>query len=186
MKTLPLLLLLCATASAQTDYTYTSPELTGSLVLSAPLAANLNNQTVVPLSFVFGPLDSQFLQAYPAGSYAQFAFSTDSAGVIDGWNVSVKAFSGYGSNSSFTQWATSTPGGDTYLGVKAGPDCQWAGTGASLCPPVLLTGMAGTWVDPPAGAVAIAPEIEPTGALGAFLLLAGGLAVIRGRSRGQS
>jgi hypothetical protein len=151
--------------------------LSGSIIVPT-LGANLNNQQVTPVSFAFNEdmLSSVFQQYEPFGS-AAFYFSTSATGAITGWNISMYSTSGPGSNSHLDESASITTTGDSYSTSRSTPDCAYNPTGCFNVS--AISSLGGTW------SVA-APEIDPSGAVGAFLLLAGGLAVLRGRRKLES
>lgn len=89
-----------AKARADVTYTYTgnpftyaeypfttSQSVTGSFVLSQPLADSLSFATITPLSFIF--IDGEQSIASTNAYQGTFSVSTDSAGVIDAWNISL-------------------------------------------------------------------------------------------------
>ena len=193
MKALPLcLLLLCATASAQTwDYTgsmmtgtdtVTTYGQSGPVSTSTPVSEAFSAQFVVSgttsLTYTLD-LGNQVIAAgttlATGGALGPgYIQPTYANGAINGFTVEIGCdYCNGKENYSFNV----TPNGDSYYylanGESAGFTAVW-----------MTNATAGVWVDPPSAVAA--PEIEPTGALGAFLLLAGGLAVVRGRSRGRS
>lgn len=180
MKAL-LLFLLCSAASAQTMYVYTGglfgtqtnpfdiPQLSGSIILDAPLAANLKDQTVTPLSYNFG--------YWMSSGVASFAFSTDQNGTITDWSMNIEASIGGGPTSGYENAVSSSAGDSYYAGIVSTLCDRPPGVTASGCVPTAQHASAGNWVDPPIAA----PEIDPKGWIIPFLILAGGLAVLRGR-----
>lgn len=120
----------------------------GLITLSGPLAGNLSNATVVPVSWDFSPESGGFASYPPSvtvcgtGNWVSpcgtFVFSTDANGAITDWNVTLGE---YGTEANFSITLTNT--GDTVRSWYSG---AYSGTGA-----VTLLGTsttAGTWSCP--------------------------------------
>jgi hypothetical protein len=148
-------------ASSSADYTIIS----GTVVLSAPLAANQANQTVTPVSFSFNgdaKLSSQYV-SYPAA--AVFEFTTVN-GVITDWTVMFDF-----SMDSTTETIALMAAGDNYSYLNQAPSCPPPGN--NPCPNwtnwTASNSARGTWsvggvvmsaADPPA-ACAAPPAATP-------------------------
>jgi hypothetical protein len=153
----------------------TLPFVVGDVVFSAPLAANLNDATLVPTAFNFNAplLNNSFIDGC-CGSVASFVFSTNNAGAITGWNVDL-SFTFIGTNSPSGNSVVLGPSGDTYTGFGSTPSgCGPPGgcfqmLGESNTTP-------GRWT-----VAQQAPEIDPASAASGLTFLFGGLAVLRGR-----
>jgi hypothetical protein len=158
----------------------------GQLVLSSPLADNLNNAAVTPLSYSFDS-NTQFGSIYlnshnPAaadpGDSMSFIFSTDAKGVITGWSIAVIGGIFGGTNSpSFAQF-TAGNAGDSFSTGFSTPSC--AAPPPTPCYTVTQSNaVSGSWNS----TIARAPEIDFTSAAAALTLLFGCIAVLRGRAR---
>jgi len=202
-----LLLAFCATAQAQTfNYidsvsgTIQSLQSGATSVSSAAANGSLTAQLVfsggvltsfsaaVTINGVYMPVDFGPWQGLPSQGPV-WAASTGlitqaSNGGFD-WNIQNQIYH-YGSmdlqigSSDEYSFAADIPG---TCGNLLGPNgAAYSGPSISLCS-LSVKGAGGVWVDPPtvnAGALS-APEIDAKGGIAAFLLLAGGLAVVRGR-----
>jgi hypothetical protein len=166
--------------------------LEGTITLAAPLAPNLSNFPVTPIYALFGfgipDTGGPLILTGPDPSYAgpgvggnvnantalQFTslnFSTDSTGAITGWDLAMA-----GTPLSFESFtATTTQSGDSaqYLNVEPnfGGVNQYD-VGANSTP--------GAWTEVTPSP---APEIDPGMAGSGLTLLAGMLAIVRGRKR---
>lgn len=119
-----------ADANANVTYVYTgapftiasggwsgSNNVTGSMVLSAALNANLNLQVVAPVSFSFSDgLDT--FTSLNAVSPTIFAFSTDSSGNITGWNNFYQIDGSHYIQSSGNGDAVLSPSGGAFNSTK--------------------------------------------------------------------
>jgi hypothetical protein len=155
----------------------TLPSVEGDVTLSAPLAANLNSATVVPVSFSFNPflLNTDIYQHICCGS-ASFVFSTNNAGAITGWNVDL-SLTIAGTNSPSSNTIVLGPSGDTYSG--------WGSYGSCNNPQGCYGGLQESNTTPGVWTTQ-APEIDPASAASGLTLLLGGLAVLRGRRKLES
>jgi hypothetical protein len=147
---------------------------TGEIVLSAPLGANLTNATVVPVSWSFNDPN---LNSTLAGTTDSFAFTTVN-GVITGWNIDVSFSNTVAKANTFSSIILNNVGGDTYTTGYSAP--------ASKCkadpdPCFSLTQTTTHGSFSVVGAAAAAPEIDPASAFSGLAMLAGGLLVLRGR-----
>jgi hypothetical protein len=155
----------------------TLPFVVGDVVFSAPLAANLNDATLVPVAFNFNAplLNNSFINGC-CGSIASFAFSTNNAGAITGWNVDL-SFTFIGTNSPSGNTVVLGPSGDTYTGFGSTPSgCGPPGGCFQLIQESNTT--PGGWT-----VAQQAPEIDPASAASGLTLLLGGMAVLRGRRK---
>jgi hypothetical protein len=154
-----------------------SYSLSGTLTFGSPLGADLVNAPATPevISFYNGDfgsvVDVTGLGSLGDSSYvldsASFDFSTDSSGSITGWNIFLSA-SQPGTIDSAPFFITSTPNGDSASSDSA----SFAGSYQDV---TVSNKTPGRW------AIVAAPELSGTGALGGLTLLAGALAVARGR-----
>jgi hypothetical protein len=157
----------------------TSGQLTGYLWLDAPLAANLKDVTVAPLSFVFQNGGGGQLSTGYIGNPGAFAFSTNVAGLITDWSMSFT--DNAGGNRPFTTLMTSTE--------QLGDSSQWDGSRCSQnqnmpCSVSMHTSSPGAWYADSAGLVRLsvaAPEIDPSSAASGLTLLFGALALLRSK-----
>jgi hypothetical protein len=188
MKTL-CLLLLCATASAQT-WDYTGSMMTGTDTVSLYTTSGVLASTATPISEAFsaeivlsGPsltytldLGGQVISAGTTtapgalGALGPGSISATYAnGAITGFDISINNCCG-----KTNETLDVGPTGDSYY-------LGW-GDGVGFSDTHLASSSAGVWDDPVA-AVMVAPEIDPAGGIAAFTLLAFGLAWARGRER---
>jgi hypothetical protein len=147
----------------------------GDVVLSAPLAANLNDVTLVPTAFSFNAplLDSYFFTVSCCGKTDSFAFTTNNMGAITGWNVDL----------SFTFVGTNSPSGNSVVLGTSGDSYAGFGSTPSGCGP---TGGCSLFIqesNTTPGVWSVAPEIDPASAASGLTLLLGDLAVLRGRRK---
>jgi hypothetical protein len=183
-----LLLLFCATASAQT-WDYTGATMTGTdttniynttggfTSTATPISEAFSAQVVVSgasltytLDLAGGVIASGTTLATGGALGPGWLQPTYANGAINGFDISINNCCG-----KTNETLDVGPNGDSYY-------LGW-GDGVGFSATHLASSSAGVWVDPPA--VMVAPEIDPAGGVCAFLLLAGGLAVARGR-RNQS
>jgi hypothetical protein len=167
---------------------------TGTVVLSTPLGDNLNDVFVTPESYAFGGsvLASYYLNSGSPvvslyGNSAAFEFSTNAFGMITQWNVDVTGGIFEGTNSPSGAAITLGMSGDTYSAFTSSPSCA-APPGVPIsCYSVSESNVdsnsfysaAGHWQQ----TINQTPEID-TGMAGSGLtLLAGVLAIVRGRRR---
>ena len=164
---------------------------TGSVVLSTPLGNNLTDAVVTPQFWAFDsgtPFGNMELNSANIpffgliGNSATFEFSTDASGEITAWNVNINGGRQGGTNAVVSESLTITSSGDTYAIVAANPACGVppgvpSPTG---CYQVSESNTAGGhW----GSTITAAPEIDPGVAGSALTLLAGCLAMVRGRKR---
>jgi hypothetical protein len=186
MKTL-CLLLLCATANAQT-WDYTGATMTGTDTVSLYTSTGILAATATPISEAFS--------AQIVVSGASLTYTLDLAGgvIASGTTASTGGALGPGwlqptyANGAITGFDISINNccGKINETLDVGPtgDSYYLGwtSGTEFSSTHLASSSAGMWVDPPA-AVMVAPEIDPAGGIAAFTLLAFGLAWARGRER---
>jgi hypothetical protein len=162
----------------------TIPQNTGEVVLSSPLAPNLNNVAVNPVfwsfdsSTGFGYLNSNDPQIGNEGNSDLFMFSTDSNGALTSWNLTLNNGISSGTNSPSFASASITNSGDTFATGYSSPSCG-APPGVPVgCYSVSESNQAsGNW-----SATAMqAPELNPASTAGSLTLLFGVIAVLRGR-----
>jgi hypothetical protein len=167
----------------------------GTVVLSAPLGANLTDVFVTPESYAFqggGPLSGYLGSAtnpfvgFP-GNVATFEFSTDASGMLTQWNVNVTGGIFGGTNSPSSASVTLTMAGDTFSAFLSTPSCA-APPGVTI--PCFAISESNTAAGQGAGhwreTLTPAPEIDPGMAGSAMTLLAGGLAILRARRRASA
>jgi hypothetical protein len=153
---------------------------TGSIVLASPLGANLNDATVVPISWSFnsplGELSSTFAAGEPDDSGATFEFTTVK-GKITGWNIDLFGGIDEGTNSPSYETGSIGLGGDAYTGGFSSPSCNAPpGVPTPCFTASFANSERGAWTD--ANNV---PELDPASLAGSLALLLGGLAVLGGR-----
>jgi hypothetical protein len=156
------------------------PGLTGDIILASALNPNEANQIVTPMSYNFGDLlSSATVDTSNQGVVASFDFSTVN-GQITGWNVELNSGT-YGSTGLLQEIESLTPQGDSYTYSVRTSACGTPGAVGECFTVTSVSTSAGSWVDPPSGGIAQAPEMDPAGFAGMGLLLLGSLAVMRGR-----
>jgi hypothetical protein len=163
------------------NYTFpdipTLPFVVGDVVFSAPLAANLNDATLVPVAFTFNALllDSDVYKFLCCGS-ASFAFTTNNSGAITSWDVYLH-LNIASTNSPTENTIVLGPSGDTYTGSGSSPSvCRLPGGCTQFLQESNTT--PGSWT-----VAHQAPEIDPASAASDLTLLFGCLAVLRGRRK---
>jgi hypothetical protein len=152
----------------------------GSIVLNSPLGANLNDATIVPMSWSFnsplGELSSTFAAQQPDDSGATFEFSTVK-GKISGWSIDLFGGIDEGTNSPSYETGSIGLGGDSYSGGFSSPSCNAPPGVPTPCFAVAFANSKpGAWT-----ASVNVPELDPASLAGSLTLLLGGLAVLRGR-----
>lgn len=149
----------------------------GTSLLSYSAEFHASNGTVIPLDTPSGFAIDLWNQGMVKTSLSGNSIAlTSDQGQVDGAIFNFNDSIYHNSNLQLTLGSTDT---FSYLTDWAGSDgtCQNQSlpyTGPNVTCAVTATGTKGTWM--------VAPEIEPVGGVGAFLLLGFGLAVIRGRS----
>ena len=158
------------------------PENTGEIVFSSPLADNLNNVSVNPLSYTFDSttefglyLSSNNPYAGFPGNSASFLVSTNANGVLVGWNIAVTGGVFAGTNTTSYADLTITDTGDTYSSGLSSPEC--AQPTSTECYQVTESNTSkGSW-----SPTANAPEIDPASAASAVTLLFFSIALMGGK-----
>ena len=164
------------------------------LTLSAPLAANLNDanesSSVTGLAFTVDPTTGSAYSLSLSPSQAQgssFNFTTNSAGVITGWNFTAGATSS-SPYVLFHSCSNEACAAASYAGQYYGATGDWydykpgSGTASDGCTYTPTNGCGsgngavGSWV-------VAAPELDPRSIAAGLTLLAGGLMILRGRRR---
>jgi hypothetical protein len=166
----------------------------GTVVLSTALGDNLNDVFVTPESYAFegggpasnylGSATNPYVGEY--GNVATFEFSTDSTGMLTQWNVNITGGVFGGTNSPSSASVTLTMAGDTFSAGFSTPSCA-APPGVTIpCYSIFESNInppfsaAGHWEQTIAPQ---APEMDPGMAGSGMTLLAGCLAMLRGRKR---
>jgi hypothetical protein len=154
--------------------------LLGEIELSGPLAPNVTNASVVPLSWNFGyqydpynpVLTSDWLSTIGYGEYgsASFQFST-AGGQIVNWHISLSGGQDY-ANSTLDELATITGTGDAFSYYSSDFDGGESLQQSNATP--------GAW------SVMGAPEIDPAGWASGLTLLAGTLAILLRRGKAST
>jgi hypothetical protein len=166
----------------------------GTVVLSTALGDNLNNVFVTPESYAFegggptsnylGSATNPYVGEY--GNVATFEFSTDSTGMLTQWNVNITGGVFAGTNSPSSASVTLTMAGDTFSAGFSTPSCAappgvtipcYSISESNISPPFYAAGHWEQTIAPQA------PEIDPGMAGCGMTLLAGCLAMLRGRKR---
>jgi hypothetical protein len=147
----------------------------GSITLAQPLAPNLTDAVVTPLSISFNSGNIGYVDTSPPYSIfsvlgSQFEFTTNSQGQIVGWNFDLRA-TVLGTNSPTSFSITSNTEGDTSDTSASGLTTSSDTTGQSIFP--------GRWT---ITSVSV-PEICTQGTVPALSLFLGSLAALRGRRR---
>jgi hypothetical protein len=164
----------------------------GTVVLSAPLGANLSDVFVTPESFAFagggpesgylGSATNPYLGEF--GNIATFEFSTDAAGMLTAWNVNIAGGIFGGTNSPSSAAVTLTMSGDTFAAGFSTPSCAAPPEATIPCFGISESNTGpGHWQETLASP---APEVDPGMAGSALTLLAGCLAILRGRRHGSA
>jgi hypothetical protein len=152
----------------------------GSIVLSSPLGANLNDATIVPTSWGFnsplGELNSTFAAEQPDDSGATFEFTTVK-GKITGWSIDLYGGIDESTNSPSYESGLIGLSGDSYSGGFSSPSCNAPPGFPTPCFAVsFANSKPGAWT-----ASVNTPELDPASLAGGLTLLLGGLAVLCGR-----
>jgi hypothetical protein len=169
---------------------------TGTVVLSTPLGDNLNDVFVTPESYAFGggALASFYLNSGSPtvgsfGNSASFEFSTNATGMITQWTVDVVGGIFAGTNSPSSAAITLGMSGDTYSAFASNPSCA-APPGAPTVVPCYSVSESNIDSNSPFSAaghwqqtINQSPEIDPGMTGSGLTLLAGALAIVRGRRR---
>lgn len=138
----------------------TFESLTGSVTLASALAGNDNLEQVSPTAFSFS-VGGQAISNLTAGVTDQFRFTTNAAGAITAWALSIED-----PTLNYSTFSTGTnTAADDVLDVQGSPTI------------LADTQTAGTWTLQPVAA----PEIESASAASGLTLLIGLLLVFRGR-----
>ncbi len=133
---------------------YATPtDLSGSVVFTNPLAPNLINAQVTPLSYSFAGFN-------PGDANAVFDFSTNSAGAITGWSINLH---------TDLQYAVINSVDDQFYGYQN--SCVSTHT---YCGVAIATAAPGHWQIE-------APELDPAGLGGAMTMLVIGAILLRRR-----
>jgi hypothetical protein len=144
----------------------TFESLTGSVTLASALAGNDNLEQVSPTAFSFS-VGGQAISNLTAGVTDQFRFTTNAAGAITAWALSIED-----PTLEYSTFSTGTnTASDDVLDVQGSPTI------------LADTQTAGTWALQPVAVPqpVAAPEIESASAASGLTLLIGLLLVFRGR-----
>lgn len=180
MKTLALLLF-CATASAQT-YDYQSVLSSGTLTAEVTVTDGI--LTAYSASYAANGLILALDTGYDGGNHLDLFTPSQSYSSQSGNKITFDPNPIFAFDEAIQHYGNLTLnlGGGTdsviFTNSSWNPVCGGEFGSAVQCL-IQDSGSSGTWVQQ-AQAIA-APEIDPAGGIGAFLLLAGGLAVVRGR-----
>lgn len=156
----------------------------GDLVFSSPLADNLNNVAVTPLSYSFNSgtqfggiyLNSSNPQSGSPGNAASFIVSTDSSGMLTGWNINVTGGIFGGTNSPSFASILISNSGDSFSTGFSTPSCAAPPGVSTPCYTVSENNSARGFFS----STIAAPEIDGASAASGLTLLLGGFAVLRG------
>lgn len=162
------------TGNNLTDITADGPlgvsgNISGYITLDAPLAGSLSSVFVTPSSFSFsGGLSSAL------GSSEFFAFSTNAIGTITDWEFGLSGTNGSNPAVTVSEGSLSSSG----IGFDV-TSLDYIGQDGIEHQPSGSVSTPGTWTV----ATVAAPEIDPTSAVSGLMLLLGGVAVLRGRTK---
>ncbi len=174
-----------AVTSAQETLDYSAGIFSGEVTLNGPLPENGNDTIVAPTEFNFPKIGfgASYNYICPGCGYAlagmseyggaSFEFTTLN-GHITAWDIAINFTGTPGTNTQTSLYATISNTGDSYTQQSFGYYCSPAPGQPNPCPPMSGgNSNVGGWV-------AAVPEIDPS-SIGGLMLLAGGLAVLRGR-----
>jgi hypothetical protein len=171
--------------SAQETLDYSAGIFSGEVMLSAPLPQNGSNISVSPTEFNFPEIGygASYNYLCPGCGYAlagmseiggaSFLFTTLN-GHISAWDIGIAYTGTPGTNTETSLYATISNTGDSFIQQSFGYSCMPQSGQPNPCPPVAASSSrVGGWT--------AVPEIDSSLALSAMMLLAGGVAVLRGR-----